>query len=482
MKAKLQRGKNVNAIEKVRKPVLCFDLQNVITVPRANVSNMFYKRKLNVYNLTGHLSLSRKGYCVVWHESLSGRSGNDIACALMAMLEKVFEMNTTMTENCLWSDSCVPQNRNSLMSLALMHFMTQHPTITKIIQKFCEPGHSSIQEVDNIHSQIEKTLQVTEVFSPLGVVRALLATNRHRPFEVIHMNTKKLIDYQTEAKSYKFNTIPYTKVKVIVYNSLVPCCLEYKTSFLEEQFVKVCVIRNCQCGAGHTEDSEPKCNIQPRRFLCLKSCPRENTALSEDKVRDIQSMFPYMPEVDKKFMETVISSSCMREKSKDGLPQTSGDGDVTVANEVSGPPVEAEQAAENRRCTRSQKAISAESTLLMTKKRKLFNEPSISTDKKRMLMDSAAENPNLDKSKKSKKSISHASTEVLRVTSDKQEVRNLRRRMLSNKPRKLVDKKRLSIGTVPEKPHHDKCRQPKKSSRIDSQIRQSTSIRRRKVH
>jgi hypothetical protein len=206
---------------------------------------MFYKRKLSVYNLTGHLSLSRKGYCVVWHESLSDRSGNDIACALMAMLEKLFEMNPTMTEICLRSDSCVPQNMNSLMSLALMPFVKQHPTVTKIIHKFCDPGFSSIQEVDNIRSQIEKTLQVTEVFSPLGVVRALLATNRHGPFEVIHMNIKRLTDYQTEAKSYKFNTIPYTKVKVIIYNSLMPCCLKYKTSFLEQQFVKVCVIRNC---------------------------------------------------------------------------------------------------------------------------------------------------------------------------------------------------------------------------------------------
>lgn len=31
--------------------IVCFDLQKKFQCPRANVSNFFYKRKLNVYNL-----------------------------------------------------------------------------------------------------------------------------------------------------------------------------------------------------------------------------------------------------------------------------------------------------------------------------------------------------------------------------------------------------------------------------------------------
>lgn len=67
--------------------VLSFDLQNVILVPQANVSNMLYKRTLNVYNLTSHKSTTRQAYCVVWHEMQAGSSGNDIATALIAMLD-----------------------------------------------------------------------------------------------------------------------------------------------------------------------------------------------------------------------------------------------------------------------------------------------------------------------------------------------------------------------------------------------------------
>jgi len=135
--------------------VLCFDFQNVITVPSANVSNMFYKWKLNVYNLTGLLSVKKKGYCSVRNEGLSGRGGNDIASAVVAILKKIVAKFPQLTELVLWADSCIPQNRNSLMSVALLHFLSHQTTLTDIAQKFCEPGHSHIQEVDNLHSQID---------------------------------------------------------------------------------------------------------------------------------------------------------------------------------------------------------------------------------------------------------------------------------------------------------------------------------------
>jgi hypothetical protein len=50
------------------------------------------------------------------------------------------------------SYSCVPQNRNSIMTFALKYFLDKSTTLQQIEQKFCQPGHSSIQEVDNIHS------------------------------------------------------------------------------------------------------------------------------------------------------------------------------------------------------------------------------------------------------------------------------------------------------------------------------------------
>ena len=53
-------GKNATKVERDndRKgaiPVLCFDMQNVFTYPRANVSNFYYRRQLNV---SRHLHLT----------------------------------------------------------------------------------------------------------------------------------------------------------------------------------------------------------------------------------------------------------------------------------------------------------------------------------------------------------------------------------------------------------------------------------------
>ena len=41
--------------------IVCIDLENVISLPKSNVGNFFYKRKLSQYNLTGHCSLNKKG-------------------------------------------------------------------------------------------------------------------------------------------------------------------------------------------------------------------------------------------------------------------------------------------------------------------------------------------------------------------------------------------------------------------------------------
>lgn len=63
-------------------PILCFDLENVLSCPKGDDKNFFYKNKLNVYNMTAHLSINNNVYCAVWCEALHGRAGNDIASAV----------------------------------------------------------------------------------------------------------------------------------------------------------------------------------------------------------------------------------------------------------------------------------------------------------------------------------------------------------------------------------------------------------------
>ena len=64
------------------------------------------------------------------------------------------------------------------MSTALLDFMKKHADIIITEQKLCESGHSCIQEVDNVHSQIKKRLRALEVFSPVSLIRGLRNTNK----------------------------------------------------------------------------------------------------------------------------------------------------------------------------------------------------------------------------------------------------------------------------------------------------------------
>jgi len=72
--------------------------------------------------MTGHLTVNSKKtvYCAIWNEALVGRSGNDIASAIESILNKVTSENPTIQHIITWSDSCVPQNRNSILSTAII--------------------------------------------------------------------------------------------------------------------------------------------------------------------------------------------------------------------------------------------------------------------------------------------------------------------------------------------------------------------------
>ena len=86
----------------------------------------------------------------------------------------------------LWFDSCVPQNRNSHMSIALCEFLIRYPKIRVIEQKFCESGHSSIQEVDNMHSKIDRALALLKYLVHLVKSEQLLIFEE----EIFFLSTK----------------------------------------------------------------------------------------------------------------------------------------------------------------------------------------------------------------------------------------------------------------------------------------------------
>lgn len=107
-----ERDKDWKLVEDT-KAVICFDLKNVITCPRANISNFLYKRKLNVYNLTAHCAISKKktAYPAVWPERVAGRGGNEIVSALLAFLDSVVKNNSFAEYDFMVWFLCCPKQK-----------------------------------------------------------------------------------------------------------------------------------------------------------------------------------------------------------------------------------------------------------------------------------------------------------------------------------------------------------------------------------
>ena len=95
---------------------------------------------------------------------MSGRAGNDIASAFIQILKKVGNDHPNITKIICWSDSCVPQNRNSHISQAILEFLYTQEQIDEINMKYSLAGHSCVQEVDNMHQQIEVAMRVAEFY------------------------------------------------------------------------------------------------------------------------------------------------------------------------------------------------------------------------------------------------------------------------------------------------------------------------------
>ncbi|CAG2221282.1 unnamed protein product [Mytilus edulis] len=254
-------------------------------------------RKLNVFNLTGHFSLNKCAYNAIWPEHIAGRGANEISSALLKILEKVLEDFPSLETITLWSDSCIPQNRNSIVISALQHFMRSDRSysLKSVEQKFSEPGHSSIQEVDCVHSHIEKALNLSEIFSPVSFLR-ILTKVRKRSMKVIQLQPEHFFDFQTASRTFKYNSVPFTKVKYLKLEVEKPLHVLYKVSFSDESFKEVSIV------AQNTRKKQ-KTVVMPKVNMLTKS-----NLLSKEKVKDLKDMLKYMPLDDRKYYETVFKS------------------------------------------------------------------------------------------------------------------------------------------------------------------------------
>lgn len=281
--------------------VVSFDLQNVITCPRAEISCFFYKRKLNVYNETAVASIcgKKQAICAIWTETTSGREGNDIASSVVRILEETVKLKPDVKTIITWSDSCVPQNKNAMMSTAILNFLDKNPQIESVEMKYSLSGHSAVQEVDRVHSALEKSFAISEFYSPVSLLNVIMKTSRQNPYKVIQMRDNDFLNFKKFCISkYEFKIVPFTKVSALKFTQ-GSTIVGYKTSHADDLYVNVDVLKR------HITTRKNKNGATPNQTLTLEPKVVKQTALSKEKLKDLKDMLQFMPLKDREYYEKV---------------------------------------------------------------------------------------------------------------------------------------------------------------------------------
>lgn len=167
----------------------------------------------------------------------------------------------------------MPQNKNSLMSLAISVFMQNRPNIKSITMKFSTPGHSCNQEIDAVHSCIERVLNKSEYYSPLSLLRLLLKVNLKKPYKIMQLTDQDFKDYKTSAAMYNYKLIPFSQVVALKFTQ-TPLEVQYKISHFHQEWRKVC-IRDYR---RTRSDSTGKDMTAPTRVSVSKTLPQNKVS------------------------------------------------------------------------------------------------------------------------------------------------------------------------------------------------------------
>lgn len=211
---------------------LTVDLQAVKIAPSLNASALYYKTKLcvhnyTIYNMTNHVK------CYWWCETEGELVASSFTTCLLDYL----------SENCLnpplpiviWSDGCTYQNRNTVLSNALLNFSIAHNI--QIEQKILERGHTQM-ECDSVHACIEKRLRNRKIQLPSDY-KTVTEEARAKPFpyESSYLRhtffknyaIKENLSYKSIRPGSKVNDPTVTDLRSIKYTPNGE--IEYKLNF-----------------------------------------------------------------------------------------------------------------------------------------------------------------------------------------------------------------------------------------------------------
>lgn len=120
-----------------------------------------------------------------------------------------------------------------MVSLAILKFMEANKNIETITHKYSEPGHSQVQEVDAVHSGIEKYIKDLDVYSPVSLIRILNGMN-YSKIKLKLSQIKKEDFLNFNKASLDLNMIPFKECRQIEYQNSDLLCMYFKKQHTED--------------------------------------------------------------------------------------------------------------------------------------------------------------------------------------------------------------------------------------------------------
>lgn len=135
--------------------VLTMDLQAVKVCPVVQASSIFFKTKLSCHNFTIYDVASHHSTCYWFTECDCDLVASAFTSCIIDYLEK--HCTTKNLPIIIYSDGCTYQNRNNVLSNALLNYASKNKI--SVVQKYLERGHTQM-ECDSVHSCIERKLKI----------------------------------------------------------------------------------------------------------------------------------------------------------------------------------------------------------------------------------------------------------------------------------------------------------------------------------
>jgi hypothetical protein len=163
--------------------VITMDVQSVLLAPRLMASSIYYKRKLQIHNMTFYRLNDSEVDLYVWNESDGGVSCNEFVSCITHYISM---LPTEVTRVILISDGCAYQNRNRVLSSGLWDLSKLQNIV--IEQLYLERGHT-MMEADSVHAQLDRMFKRAIIYAPSDYIYLMRQARPQQPYRV------KILDY-----------------------------------------------------------------------------------------------------------------------------------------------------------------------------------------------------------------------------------------------------------------------------------------------